>query len=222
MILSVSKLAHEYVQGKNKLQILKGLDLNLEDGETLSIMGKSGSGKSTLLNLLAGLMKPTSGEIKILGQEFSHKSDKERTKIRGENLGIIFQQFHLLPHLSALENVTFAGEINNVEHVDEKAKKLLKRVGLSHREEHFPHELSGGEMQRVAVARALVTSPKIILADEPSGSLDEKNAREIIDLIFELVEENKTSLVFVTHDKDLSTRCERSLVLDSGILHENH
>ena len=167
-------------------------------------MGKSGSGKSTLLNLLAGLMKPTSGEVNILGSSFSKLSDTKRTKLRGRNLGVIFQQFHLLPHLTALENISFAGEINDIEDVLTKANKLLERVGLSHRANHFPHELSGGEMQRVAVARALITSPKIILADEPSGSLDEKNANEIIDLIFELVEEKKTSLVFVTHDEDLS------------------
>ena len=222
MILSVKNLSHEYTQGTNRLKILKGLELNLRDGETLSIMGKSGSGKSTLLNLLAGLMRPTSGEVKILGESFSELSDKKRTKLRGKNLGVIFQQFHLLPHLTALENISFAGEINNIENVMEKSKKLLERVGLSHRGDHFPHELSGGEMQRVAVARALITSPKIILADEPSGSLDEKNAREIIELIFELVKEKKTSLIFVTHDEDLSKRCQRSLVLDGGILHESH
>ena len=220
MILSVENLSHEYKQGNNKLQILKGLNLKLEDGETLSIMGKSGSGKSTLLNLLAGLMKPTSGEVNILGSSFSKLSDKKRTKLRGRNLGVIFQQFHLLPHLTALENISFAGEINDIEDVLTKAKVLLERVGLSHRADHFPHELSGGEMQRVAVARALITSPKIILADEPSGSLDEKNANEIIDLIFELVEEKKTSLVFVTHDEDLSKRCSRSLILDGGALRE--
>ena len=131
MILSVENLSHEYKQGDNKLQILKGLNLKLEDGETLSIMGKSGSGKSTLLNLLAGLMKPTSGEVNILGSSFSKLSDKKRTKLRGRNLGVIFQQFHLLPHLTALENISFAGEINDIEDVLTKAKKLLERVGLS-------------------------------------------------------------------------------------------
>jgi putative ABC transport system ATP-binding protein len=220
MILSVNDLSHEYTQGHNKLQILKDLKLELQNGETLSIMGKSGSGKSTLLNLLAGLMRPTSGEVNIMGQSFSTLSDKKRTKIRGKNLGVIFQQFHLLPHLTAIENITFAGEINNIDEVKQKASNLLERVGLSDRESHFPHELSGGEMQRVAVARALITSPRIILADEPSGSLDEKNAKEIIDLIFELVDEKKTSLIFVTHDEDLSKRCSRSLILDGGVLRE--
>ena len=222
MILSVRSLSHEYTQGSNKLTILKNLELQLGDGETLSIMGKSGSGKSTLLNLLAGLMRPTSGEVNILGESFSELSDKKRTRLRGKNLGVIFQQFHLLPHLTAMENISFAGEINNIENVEEKSKNLLDRVGLSHRGDHFPHELSGGEMQRVAVARALITSPKIILADEPSGSLDEKNAKEIIELIFELVEEKKTSLIFVTHDEDLSKKCQRSLILDGGALHESH
>ena len=220
MILEASELHHTYLQGKNKLKILKGINFNLEQGETLSIMGKSGSGKSTLLNLMAGLMKPSRGVIKLEGNDFSKLNDQKRTIIRGKSLGIIFQQFHLLPHLNALENVSFAAKINNIPDAEERAKNLLKRVGLSYRRSHFPHELSGGEMQRVAVARALVTAPKLILADEPSGSLDENNAHEIIDLIFDLVREKSTSLIFVTHDQDLSKKCHRRLILDGGVLHE--
>ena len=220
MILEANKIYHSYTQGKNKLEILKGVDFFISGGETLSIMGKSGSGKSTLLNLLAGLMKPDEGEVRVDQEDFSALSDSQRTKVRGEKLGVVFQQFHLLPHLSALENVNFAARVNNISNSMQKSERLLQRVGLKDRAYHLPHELSGGEMQRVAVARALVTNPKVILADEPSGSLDEKNSQEVVDLIFDLVRENNTSLIFVTHDEDLAKRCDRCLTLDGGVLHE--
>ena len=182
--------------------------------------GLSGSGKSTLLSLISGLDYPDSGYLKILGKNIFDMNENQMTKFRGRHLGIIFQHFHLIPHLTALENISLPLEILGEKNAKKKGMELLNKVGLNNRRSHLPIQLSGGEMQRIAVARALSTSPDVILADEPSGSLDDNNAREIIDLIFSLVDQEEKALILVTHDLELSQRCQRRLNLKDGFLSE--
>ncbi len=220
MILEAKKLKKSFTQGQQEIKVLKGLDLTVHKNETIAILGKSGSGKSTLLNLLSGLDRPESGELILLDKQFSSMNDEEVTRFRARHMGIIFQNFHLLPHFTALENIELPLQILEENKIEEKAKSLLEKVGLANRGEHRPSELSGGEKQRIAVARALSTSPDIILADEPSGSLDEKTGEEIMQLIFQLVKEQNKALILVTHDQNLANRCSRKFSLDNGILHE--
>lgn len=218
-MIKANNISHQFSQGEKIISVLNHLNLDVEDGETVAIVGKSGCGKSTLLNILSGLIVPTQGEINLLHQSFNNLSTDKRTLFRGENIGVVFQQFHLLDHLSALENVQLPLELQNKSDLS-IAKNLLERVGLSSRLNHYPSQLSGGEKQRVAIARAIVHRPSIILADEPSGSLDEGSATGVIDLLFELVKETKTSMVFVTHDSELAKKCDRVLQLDQGKLNE--
>ena len=218
-MIKANNISHQFSQGEKIISVLHHLNLDVADGETVAIVGKSGCGKSTLLNILSGLIVPTQGEINLLHQSFNNLSTDERTLFRGENIGVVFQQFHLLDHLSALENVQLPLELQNKSDLS-IAKTLLERVGLSSRLNHYPSQLSGGEKQRVAIARAIVHRPSIILADEPSGSLDEGSATGVIDLLFELVKETKTSMVFVTHDSELAKKCDRVLQLDQGKLNE--
>ena len=220
MILEAKKLKKSFTQGQQEIKVLKGLDLTVHKNETIAILGKSGSGKSTLLNLLSGLDRPESGELILLDKQFSSMNDEEVTRFRARHMGIIFQNFHLLPHFTALENIELPLQILEENKIEEKAKSLLEKVGLANRGEHRPSELSGGEKQRIAVARALSTSPDIILADEPSGSLDEKTGEEIMQLIFQLVKEQNKALILVTHDQNLANRCSRKFSLDNGLLHE--
>ena len=214
---TLTDIKKNYQQGETQIQVLKGLNFSIKEGETVSVVGQSGSGKSTLLSILCGLENVNEGNLSFAGADLTNKSEDELTLFRSQELGIIFQHFHLVPHLTALENVLLPLEIQGIDD-EKKGLKLLKRVGLAHRDHHFPAQLSGGEMQRVAVARALITSPKVILADEPSGNLDKENAAKIIDLMFELVKERNTSLVLVTHDMELAKKCERQLKLENGIL----
>jgi len=220
MILEGINITKSYQQGKTKIPVLNNLSVNLKPEEKLAILGKSGSGKSTLLSLISGLDYADSGQLKLLGKNIFEMDETQITKFRGRHLGIIFQQFHLIPHLSALENVSLPLEILGEKNAQKRAQELLEKVGLSKRMKHLPVQLSGGEMQRVAVARALSTSPDLILADEPSGSLDEHNAQDIVDLLFSLVDQEKKSLILVTHDLDLSRRCQRRLTLEDGLLSE--
>ena len=220
MILEGKEIVKTYQQGKIVIPVLNKLNISLKESEKLAILGKSGSGKSTLLSLLSGLDIADGGELNLLGENIFKMNETEITKFRGRHLGIVFQQFHLIPHLTALENVSLPLEILGEKKSSERAKVLLEKVGLSQRMKHLPIQLSGGEMQRVAVARALSTSPDLILADEPSGSLDEHHANEVIDLLFSLVNEEKKALIVVTHDLDLSKRCQRRLALEDGVLSE--
>ena len=220
MILEGINITKSYQQGKTKIPVLNNLSVNLKPEEKLAILGKSGSGKSTLLSLISGLDYADSGQLKLLGKNIFEMDETQITKFRGRHLGIIFQQFHLIPHLSALENVSLPLEILGEKNAQKRAQELLEKVGLSKRMKHLPVQLSGGEMQRVAVARALSTSPDLILADEPSGSLDEHNAQDIVDLLFSLVDQEKKSLILATHDLDLSRRCQRRLTLEDGLLSE--
>jgi putative ABC transport system ATP-binding protein len=216
--LKASGLRKSFFQGDLEIPILKGLNLEATTGKSVAILGKSGSGKSTLLSLLAGLDKPDQGDLIFDGVSYASMSEEELTLFRGQRMGIIFQQFHLLPHLSAVENVSLAAEILNRPNAHALALEALKKVGLSHRENHHPLKLSGGEKQRVAIARALVIRPSLLLADEPSGSLDEVTGAEVMDLLFELVQGEGTGLILVTHSLELAKRCDEILRLDDGVL----
>ena len=223
-IISVEKVTKSVISNDNELSILKGISFNINEGESVAIMGTSGAGKSTLMSLLAGLDKPTSGSIALLGSTISEMDDEQRAKMRGESIGFVFQNFLLIPSLNALQNVTLPMVLRG--HEDEesnnqKAKALLEEVGLSGRETHLPTQLSGGEQQRVALARAFVTRPKILFADEPTGNLDQKTAQHIIELLFAMNKEQGTTLVLVTHDPELAKRCQRTLIINDGQCQES-
>ena len=218
MKIDIGGLHKSFVQGKNKIQVLKDVSLSMRSGEIVALLGKSGSGKTTMLSLLAGLEKPESGHIKMADQELTILSEEALCDWRAKNLGIIFQQFHLIPHLTALENVLLPLEINNK--IDPKlAADWLEKVGLGHRFNHFPSMLSGGEQQRVAIARALVFNPSLILADEPTGNLDVETGKSVIDTLFSIVRANKTTMILVTHDEELAQRADRTVRLSGGQCH---
>lgn len=218
-ILEVQNLKKSFQQGAYTIEVLKGLELKLKHSESVAIVGRSGSGKSTLLSLLAGLDRPESGRVVFQEHDFSTMSEEDLTMFRGRHMGIIFQQFHLLPHLNALENVSLALEIlGESENVQERAHHALSQVGLSERAKHLPGQLSGGEKQRVAMARAMVINPDLLLADEPSGSLDEDTGEEVMKLVFDLVETQKKALILVTHSLQLAKRCDHIYKLEHGTL----
>lgn len=200
------------------LDILTGVNLEIKSAETISIIGESGSGKSTLLGLLAGLDQATSGDILIKGINLNELDEDGRAALRGDNLGFVFQSFQLLPSLTALENVMLPLELQLDNNAQKQAVDLLTRVGLADRLNHYPKQLSGGEQQRVAIARAFVTQPTLLFADEPTGNLDKKTSQTIIDLLFEMNHEKKTTLVIVTHDESLAKRCDRCVELEYGEL----
>ena len=201
------------------LVILEGITLEINQGESVAIVGASGSGKTTLLSLLAGLDSPSEGTIVLGGdQDITVMSEAQRAKLRGEMVGFVFQTFQLLSSLTALENVMLPGELRSDSQAEDNAKKLLDRVGLGHRLQHYPRQLSGGEQQRVAIARAFASNPKILFADEPTGNLDAKTGAKIIDLLFDLNADFGTTLVLVTHDARLASRCERSILIEAGQL----
>ena len=213
-------LGKTYEEGDLRTPVFDGLDLSVRRGETVAIVGASGAGKSTLLRIIAGLLKPTSGEVLIEGRACSGLSETERTAIRRRQLGFVYQFHHLLPEFTALENVMMPLLVRGepVPAARAPAQALLERVGLGHRLGHKPGELSGGERQRAAVARALVTNPACVLGDEPTGNLDEKTAAGVFDLLIELNREQRTALVLVTHDRRLARRLDRTLELTRGQL----
>jgi putative ABC transport system ATP-binding protein len=221
-LLRLSKVSKSFHQGTLKIEVLKKLELTLEAGESLSILGQSGSGKSTLLSLLAGLDHPDLGTIEVNGEDLAKLNQDKLSKFRSKNLGIVFQQYHLMSNLTALENVGLPLELQGMSQFEELARKALKQVGLSNRIAHFPSELSGGECQRVALARAMVTEPSLILADEPSGNLDQQTGREIMDLLFDLCRDRGQSLILVTHNQELAKQSDRTLVLTEGRLKSVH
>ena len=200
------------------LEVLRGVDLEVAPGETLAVLGESGSGKSTLLALLAGLDVPTRGRIEIDGRDTAALSERDLTDLRARRIGIVFQSFHLMGGLSAEENVSLPLELRGARDARERARVALAQVGLSARADHLPARLSGGECQRVALARALVVEPGILLADEPSGSLDEQTGEVALDLLFDLVARRGTALVVVTHSDRLAARCQRRVTLRAGRL----
>jgi putative ABC transport system ATP-binding protein len=220
LILAARGIHKGFVMGGQKIEVLKDLTLNLVAGETLAILGPSGSGKSTLLGLLAGLETPDQGEIVLRGEVLSQLDQAALTRYRARHLGIVFQQFHLMRHLSALENVMLPLEIagQSGRAVRQRAVELLEQVRLGHRLDHYPHQLSGGECQRVAIARALSPEPELILADEPSGNLDQETGEQVMGALFEMVRAQGRSLILVTHNPEQAKRCDRQLYLQHGQL----
>ena len=217
MILKIKGLYKSFPQDNHKnIEVLKNLNLQVEEGETVAVVGQSGSGKSTLLSMLAGLDRQSSGSLRIRGQEISEMSEVKLTKFRAENIGIIFQKFYLMPNLTAIENVSLPLEMFGHKDSQQRSRDALLQVGLAERETHFPHQLSGGESQRVAIARAIVIRPSILLADEPTGNLDNATGIQVSNLLFDLVQTTGMTLLLVTHNIELAQRCSRQLQLNSG------
>lgn len=215
-VLQAENLSKVYTSGDRKLVVLDQVSFTAEQGTSLSIIGPSGSGKTTLLGLCAGLDVPTHGTISLMGFKLNAMDEDDRAYVRNQFVGFVFQNFQLLPTLTALENVMVPLELRGEKNIAPKAKDLLARVGLSERFDHYPSQLSGGEQQRVAMARAFITSPKILFADEPTGNLDEENASHITDLLFGMNREEKTTLILVTHNLELAQRTERILQMKGG------
>ncbi|QWL63893.1 ABC transporter ATP-binding protein [Aeromonas jandaei] len=217
-IIVVKGLGKSVSLGQESLTILEGIDLQVNSGETVALVGASGSGKSTLLGLLAGLDLPSLGSIKILGKSLGELDEEGRARLRAEQIGFVFQSFLLLPTMTALENVMLPAELRGERDCEPRARELLAAVGLGERLHHMPPRLSGGEQQRVAIARAFMTRPSLLLADEPTGNLDSKTGDKVIELLFELNRKHGTTLVVVTHDQELASRCQRQLVMAAGRL----
>lgn len=215
-ILNVSNLKKSYSSGSGSLTVLDDISFSIEEGETFAIVGPSGSGKTTLLGLSAGLDRPDSGNIELCGVEISTLNEDERALLRNRKVGFIFQDFQLLPTLTAQENVAVPLELQDAKNAAEKAKNLLEKVGLSDRMHHYPSQLSGGEQQRVALARAFSNTPSILFADEPTGELDEATGQKIIQLLFDLNKEAGTTLVIITHDMELARKTQKILRLKGG------
>lgn len=217
-VLQCEHLTKTYQSGERPLTVLDDVSFQAEQGTSLAIIGPSGSGKTTLLGLCAGLDVPTSGMISLMGFKLNAMDEDDRAYVRNQFVGFVFQNFQLLPTLTALENVIVPLELRGEKNSSIKAKDLLSRVGLGDRFHHFPTQLSGGEQQRVALARAFITSPRILFADEPTGNLDEENARQITDLIFTMNKEEKTTLILVTHNLELAEKTQRVLQMKGGKL----
>jgi putative ABC transport system ATP-binding protein len=219
-IVQANAIGKQVISPEGTLTILNDINLSIKEGESLAIIGVSGSGKSTLLGLLAGLDTPTQGKVILDGTDLSEHDEDGRAKIRAQSVGFVFQSFHLLPGLTALENASLALELTDNDNAMNQAKEKLEQVGLAERLHHYPNQLSGGEQQRVAIARAFAGNPKILFADEPTGNLDQKTAQRIIDLLFKMNKENGTTLVMVTHDNQIANHCDRQVVISGGQLSE--
>jgi putative ABC transport system ATP-binding protein len=217
-VIRAESLFKTYDQAGFSVEVLRGAELDVKEGETVAILGQSGSGKSTLLSLLAGLDSPTRGSVTLSDRKIGLMSEAELAKFRAKNLGIVFQQFHLMSYLTALENVKLPLEIARAADSERSAKALLGKVGLGHRLDHLPSQLSGGEKQRVAIARAMVVSPRVLLADEPSGNLDSRTGDEVMDLLFRQITDQRMAMILVTHNESLARRCDRILQLRDGRL----
>jgi lipoprotein-releasing system ATP-binding protein len=222
-VLEAHDVQKSFRQGPVTLEVLRGITVSVAPAERLAIVGASGSGKTTLLQILGGLDAPTSGRVCVDNRNIHELNERERGMLRNHALGFVYQFHHLLPEFSALENVAMPLLVRRMKVADAKrqAREILERVGLGARLDHRPHQLSGGERQRAAVARALVTQPKLVLADEPTGNLDGANAEQVFALMLELNRERRTSLVVVTHDLRLAARMERILEIDGGVLREH-
>ena len=215
-IIALSNVHLSLESNAGTIEILNNISLNVSTGESLALIGPSGSGKSSLLMLLGGLERASSGSVRVAGTELSDLNEDQLAFLRRDQMGIVFQSFHLIPTMSALENVATPLELAGVTDAFKKARSALDSVGLTHREDHFPGQLSGGEQQRVALARAVVAQPKILLADEPTGNLDGINGIAIMDLLFSLRDQFGSTLILVTHDPVLANRCNRIIRLHDG------
>jgi len=220
-ILSINTLSKTFQTGDRSITVLQDITFDIAENTSISIVGPSGSGKTTLLGLCAGLDQPTSGSIKMLDIELGELNEDERAYIRNQHVGFVFQNFQLLPTLTALENVMIPLEIRGSKNIAYKAEELLDRVGLADRKDHYPSQLSGGEQQRVAIARAFISDPKILFADEPTGNLDEETAEIITDILFSINKELGTTLVLVTHNLQLAEHTGRILKLKGGKIVED-
>ncbi len=219
-MLSVRGLHKSYRDGDRELHVLKGLDLEMPAGQSLAVMGPSGCGKSTLISCLAGLSRADQGEIRVKDMEMTKLSPRDLTSFRAKNVGVVFQQFHLVPHLTALENIRLPLDFQGVAplQAQERAQEALRLVNLTDRARHFPHQLSRGECQRVAIARVLVTTPQLILADEPTASLDRQTGREILALLIDLSKRQNAGLIVVTHDQEMAKSCDVLFHFEAGRL----
>lgn len=219
-VVELTDLGKRYAMASSEITVLDKVNLSVQSHERVAIIGPSGSGKTTLLLILTGLETASQGDISISGQSLLGLSADDRADLRREHIGIIFQSFHLIPSLTARENVALPLEIAGIDNSRVRASEMLERVGLAQRADHYPAQLSGGEQQRVAIARALVHNPGIIVADEPTGNLDERTGELIMQLLFDLNRDYGTTLILVTHDNDLAKRCDRTLRLQEGSLHD--
>ncbi len=215
-VLSLDKVSKTFSSGDRSLEVLKQSSFYARAGESIAVVGPSGSGKTTLLGICAGLDTPTSGEIKLNGVSLGELSEDQRSDVRNRFVGFVFQNFQLLPTLTALGNVMVPLELRGESDVESEAKDLLKKVGLGERVDHYPVQLSGGEQQRVAIARAFINRPRILFADEPTGNLDSDTSHSIVDLLFELNRNSGTTLILVTHDRELASKTDRVLRIDNG------
>ena len=217
-LLQFSDVHLQYQNGQNLTEVIKGISFTINQNERLAIVGKSGSGKTSLLMLMAGLEKPTLGSIQFQNQELTTYSEDQLTDFRKKNIGIVFQSFYLIPSYTALENVALSLEINFQKNALVQAEEILTDLGLKDRLQHFPNQLSGGEQQRVAIARAIINKPELILADEPTGNLDEENSQVIADLLLNVSQKYQKSLCLVTHDLELANKCDRVMKIDNGTI----
>ncbi|MDY7394065.1 ABC transporter ATP-binding protein [Aureibaculum sp. 2210JD6-5] len=220
-ILKINELEKTYASGSKKITVLQDISFEIEKGETFSIVGPSGSGKTTLLGLCAGLDRPDAGTVELCGHNITDLNEDERAQLRNKEVGFIFQNFQLLPTLTALENVIVPLELQGAKNAVKVGMELLEKVGLSDRFHHYPSQLSGGEQQRVALARAFSNRPSILFADEPTGNLDEETGEKVIQLLFELNKEAGTTLVIISHDLDLANRTQQILRLKGGKISSN-
>lgn len=222
-VMQATQLWKIYASGDSTVQAVRGVDVSIKEGEMIAIMGPSGCGKTTLLNVLSGIDQPNSGEVLIAGQPMYSVSDDQRTQMRAENMGFIFQDFNLLPVLSAVENVELPLLLlgKSAQEARKTALEALESVGLADRSEHRPTELSGGQQQRVAVARAIVHHPKVILCDEPTGNLDSTTSNNVMDLLKEINKKLGTTFLLVTHDKEIASKCSRIMQMDDGLIIDN-
>jgi putative ABC transport system ATP-binding protein len=217
-LLELKQIKLNYKNYNTSVEVIKGIDLKIHSGEKVAVVGKSGSGKTSLIMLMGGLEKPSSGEIIFDQQSISSFSEDQLADIRKQKIGIVFQSFYLIPNYTALENVSLILEINGVGNAKQQAEELLVQFGLKDRLNHFPTQLSGGEQQRVAIARSMAVKPKMILADEPTGNLDSENSDMISKLLFEYADKNQSSLVLVTHDLKFAEKCDRIIKIEDGMI----
>ncbi len=220
LMIETKSVTKKVITNEGELQILQPISFQVKQGESVAIVGASGSGKSTLLGLLAGLDEVSGGHIFLDGEPLHSMDEEQRARLRGEKVGFIFQSFMLVQSLTALENIMLPAEIAGLKDARKRANDIIKQVGLEHRAHHFPNQLSGGEQQRVAIARAFITHPKILFADEPTGNLDSVNSQKVEELLFSLNKNSDTTLILVTHDSTLASKCDRQLNMDAGELTE--